>query len=480
MNAPNGYAPPTAQAPQVNINAEIQAEIARFNQAKEAMASQRSSGQGSDVDYYKPKAPQQIGGTEISYVMVLPASLERIGAPPWVATLQHTSFLRGQTTSAVCPLKDAIAANPELAKADPRSLPTCPLCDAAEYVRGISRSYPRESQEGKQWWGRFTGLEAKDRAFMHVFDLDDIQSHWKVDKTSGQARAVPKRWAFGSGVLSTFVGFLGTLGSFWHPQALRRFQITTSRKGPEDRDVRYAVMPVLTDQGPIAIPQGYESVLQNLTDLSFFRRPKPLPEMIAMIPPWATQQQAFAAPQNPYQQQPPSPQQPYQTQSYVAPAAPQGYPPQQYQEPQYAAPPPPFNPAQQAAPPLPPMNYVPSPSQYAPPQPQYAPPPPVPQQYAPPPIQAVPQPPPPAMAMPPPPPPQQYAAPQPPPPSAPMSPPPGMPAMPPLPTTPPGYQAGPTMAPPPPSAPQSAPPVQNGAPPGMPALPPMPPLPPRG
>lgn len=491
--------PPAAQHAQQPADPQLAAELARMDAAMQHR-QRGGGGGGRDVDWYKPKMPTVVGQTLESYVLILPRSLEHVGGLPWVQTCQHFVMARGQQTSVVCPQADYLIQNPE----DKPGAPFCPICDAMENLYGQMRQHPKGSPEAESFKKRAGDLRPRDRGFANVIDLDDIQSHWKVDQQAGTAGAVPKVYGLGFDVLKKLRAIYGEYGVFWHPTGFTRLKILATKTGPDQRNVKYDIMASMPIQGA-QIPQGYEGALQQLIDLESFRKVLPTHELAAFIPAAARGEGHTVAPgmpPNPYGGYPSAP--PAAAPGYQPPPAQQYAPPPQQQY----APPPPTSYAPPAAapamPPPPPTQYAAPPAAApptamppAPPPPTMPPapaaPPPAPPHAAPPPQAAPPPPPPPTTpgyptppvpppapttAQPPweapPPPPSTAAAPPPPAPTS-MPPPPAAPPMPPAPPAAPPMAAPPPGPPADPTAASSASPP--AAPPGLPSLPPLPRMP---
>jgi hypothetical protein len=507
---PNPYGPPPVHQQQhgVQLDPALAAEMARLQQAVTARSSGRSEHEKRDDEWYETNKPDAVGRTTEGYILALPISLASPGALPFAMTAQHHITVRGKQSSVICPKRDAQIRDPEGRNGPP---PECPICDAAEFCFKEMYRFEKGTAEGEMWKQRGKDLNPRDRCFMNVFDLDNVQGHWKVNAETGTAGAVPKIWGFGPEVMKKLMAIAGEVGPFWHPSAFTRLKILCTRTGTEQRNIKYDVTLTMPIAG-VQIPQGYEGALQQLIDIDYYRRVRPLAEMAAFVPGYARVGGegggSMAAPPaipNPYAPPPPNPYAPPQ-QQYAPPPAQYAPPQQQYAPPpaQYAPPPqaaqyappvtpPPAPPPAQYAPPPQAAQYAPPvtpppappPAQYAPPPQaaQYAPPPPAPAAYAPPAAAYAPPPmpayaPPPAAAPPPYTPPAAPGYPPPPPAGPAYSPPPAPQYAPPAPSAPPWDQQ--QAAPPPaaPPVPPMAPPASSPpAPAGMPSLPPLPPLP---
>jgi hypothetical protein len=402
-------------------------------QLAEAEGRTRRGGSGADFEFWKPAAPAVQNASQDYYVLILPPVQQ--GALPWVVTAQHGKQVKGQFMSVPCPRNDAIANGVPGGNA-----PACPVCDEQERKFKTSRQYPENSPERDWWFDKASQLRSKFRYFVNVFDLGNPQQHVKM--VDGQQKIVPAVWAMSEGLWKDLIKLSGETGPYWLPGRFTPVKVTSTRKGPEARDVRYDVQLVVTQVGVGAIPAGFEGVLHGLDTLSGLRRQANPQDLATFIgndaalggPPMAM---GYAAPPpNPYAA---PPQMAYASPNPYAQQAPNPYA-QQAPNPYAQQAPNPY--AQQNGQGQQPLSGYPAP---APPAPSYAPPAPPPS-YGPPP---------------------GYPA-----PSAPYNPPPAYGA--PIGAAPPMPMAAPPDPPTPPG-----PPVPPSAPSGPPSAPPMPPIPGR-
>ena len=283
---PNPYAPPSGappvQQPQhhgVQLDPALAAEMARL-QAATAARQRPSAGEKRDDEWYSTAKPDVVGRVTESYLLALPSSMANPGALPYRMTAQHHITVRGQQSSVICPKRDAQIRDPEGRNGPP---PSCPICDASEFCFAQMYKHEKGTAEGEMWKQRGKDLSPRDRCFLNVFDLDNVQSHWKQNAETGAAGSVPKIWGFGPEIEKKLRGMIGEIGAFWHPSAFTRLKVLTTRTGTEQRNIKYDVtitMPI----GGAQIPPGYEGALGALIDLDYYCRVRPVAELAAFVP----------------------------------------------------------------------------------------------------------------------------------------------------------------------------------------------------
>ena len=391
--APQAWAPGQgfAQLPP-ELAAELQGEMAK-------------GGSGGvdfdDVEWWNPAQPSTIGQTTESTIRILPSWTGEDRKPYWHKVQRHfcqveTKDGKRRRLPRICPRHNVPEGQPGA---------PCPVCERKD----------RADQAGDKETSN--ALVVRSRFYLNVLNAEDLQSHYKTDKSTGQPIARAKAFGIGAGLFKKIGLIIGSKGPVYDRNIGRFIKIFATKTGKEARDVRYDAMDA-SDACPL--PQGFENV--EMLPLDQLDMAKDYIEMAREISNTYPDAAGMAQPGL----TPPQAAPPYAS-PYAAPAAPapyqapyQGAPPQhQAQQAPYQAPAPPAAPPGFAlvngqwvpapqAPPSPPAappgwalvngQWVPAPQapQQAPlpPQapPQYAPPQPAPQQA--PPAQAAPQAPP--------------------------------------------------------------------------------------